>query len=235
MLVKDMRKLPKTAGEAKLHFSSHPVYELPAPSRLDDWITLPYTDTSQFQPIKGGDQFLFYNLGGPVAFGGTDERPFLVGLHSDARKAFEESGEEGLFEFIKPPEIRQLESEHGCGLTRRQGDIFAYPKLKSDGRPMTMTEAVLEELTADPRVRRGWLGENYTGYWQVFGTRHLLDGRRVEFERRRIWDSSRTEVALTLAEGTIYAPDHAPLTIEGPHVLAQTVGLSPMVDSRLID
>ncbi|TAK89264.1 hypothetical protein EPO04_04195 [Patescibacteria group bacterium] len=236
-----MKKLPQTAGLAQL--STHPSNEYAeGAQRIKSSIILRPGKGAEFHPLLGGEQFLFFEgrrpnyQTGALYFGGTDEQPFLVSVRGQLKDVLERDGEQALFEALKPDFIKWSEEEFGHEHTRRQGDIFAYPVLSEDGEPVCMFDAFQETFfESHPYYGMQSMGESRRGWHSLFGTRHLLDGDIVEVVESPRHDPRNTRVVRLLATGTIHAPDHAPLVLDTPHMLAQAVNLAPHVPPSLID
>lgn len=192
------------------------------PRRKGADIFLPRNPYSDFFPLKGGEQFLYTFRDIPVSrvptiyFGGTDENPFLVRLHGGPLEAYEKGGEDAFFDFLKPREIRRLEQRLHV-IAKRQGDIFAMP-LPFDWPDVDLITAVVRGY---PSIQGP--AEDDVSIRHLFDTRHTMDGLASTL------DPSRTRI---LGQGIITAPDHAPLVLDGIHLIVQAVGL---YDSRSAD
>ena len=161
--------------------------------------TIVVCDEWEFHPLKGGEQFLLSRIhpGEGIWFGGTDERPFLVQLKLEALDHFEADGEAGFFEALKPEVIQNHEQEWGVDRTKRQGDIFAYPL------PWSWWQFLRNNWVEGQEVK---LAETSVA---AFGTRHRFTGKIANVGRQT-----------SIVEGILEAPDHSPLRLKGPHVLA---------------
>lgn len=213
----EMARLPKRAGLAELRFLDRGA-RTPATVREDRVITLP-NDRQQveFFPLKSGEQFLVavshqgnkeygaLRVYRQIYFGGTDEQPFLVELAAPAFAAFCGGGEMAFYDALKPTLIKEFEQKFPEGEARRQGDIWAFRMPFRWGRFIEMPlcrNTVLHYFPFETKA-------------PVFGTRHLFTGNFFIVDRHL--------ESLTIADGVLEAPDHAPLDISGrPHVLAQT-------------
>lgn len=193
--------VPQKAGKARLEFKGSEL-----PSRKDDLLKLPRVNGNQddwdwrmveLQP--DWNQFLLYSAERNSAgmwFGGTDENPFLVRLdRTPVRTA------EMFYESLVPGVIRVMAKALKIQWFR-QGDIFAVPA--STWEAVTMA-AVLNGVNQEGP--QAWEQE------ALFGTRHIATGTGLQTKGGAVF------------EGVIEAPDHAPLTLKGPHLLAQTAHL----------
>lgn len=205
----EIGELPKKAGVAKLKFNNNGTTP-EIPYRRGSTIKLPGNSEVEYFSLMDGVQFLLRstdkNKKPLFWFGGTDEQPFLVRLRQEPFLSFMNRGEEGLFNDLKPHVIKKLEKELKWS-TKRQGDIFAI-KL-----PYTWDDLKRNSLIFSDRAVEAVEQKKIN----VFDTRHNLNGliSRVSFYSSKYF----------IGEGVLSAPDHAPLKIEGPHLLAQTQGL----------
>lgn len=232
-----MEALPKRAGVVTLNISSR----VTRPNRQEAVVNVPLRRGVAFFPLKGGKQFLLRirenhfgscrHCGQPiptgeaaVCFGGTDQRtPFLVDLAPKAFEPFRKGGEEVFFEALKPWMIRALEEKYGAENTRRQGDIFAYPL------PWSWEELGRRHLSSEStswvtRRRRRVTGsfQITRGQGRLFDTRHVFTGDQADIWTTAIFKEAEFRGWSELGEGRIEAPDHDPLILKGPHLLAQT-------------
>jgi hypothetical protein len=203
----EMKELPKSAGDAILHF---------VPNLPDNWairkdkeILLTHDAEARFYPLKKGSQFL-YTCGDGTArflyFGGMDESPFLVELDL---AVFEHllDGEEAFFDSLKPAWIRNAERETKRKALR-QGDFFAWTSSK-DMSTFLRTH-----------MQRGNRAEvQIVEKMQLRETRHRFSG--LYFNVR----NNDGHFLSAGGEGVIEAPDHAPLKLEGPHIIMQALHL----------
>lgn len=226
MKVAEMRKrgvLPERAGLARLQFGYDGCSRRP-PFRQRDRIVLPDTPRAELFPLQKGRQFLFQHqrpaFGDEIWFGGTDESPFLVQLTDEAFLIFEAEGEEEFYKELKPEVIAIFEKELKIS-AKRQGDIFALPI------PYSWEDAgrfALFFLGLD-----FWCGASFVGKPKankvrrrsIFGTRHRLTGKHMDFREKFIEPEN-----LVFAEGTVEAPNHSSMKLQGIHLLAQTANLA---------
>jgi hypothetical protein len=213
----DTRNKPKKAGVAKLEFI--PQERGALPKREGDTIIIPFKRGDMFHKFRmsKGEQFIFASTGGSprlgwglerLYFGGTDENPFLVELNTRAWDMFL-YGEREFYSYLVPGTIPDMQKITRTKY-RRQGDIFSLS-----------TQHLISEVVAAHELIHGskWKPKEVTSL-RVFGTRHLLNG---------IYTSElkfRGSGNLFLAEGVITAEDHAPMELEGMHILAQANGLT---------
>lgn len=202
----ELEKRPTRAGKAKLDYG-----DVREPSRIRKTITLPDDPSVEMFPLQEDwNQFLVASQDGRrVWFGGTDENPFLVEMSREVFNLFLKDGAQGFYDSLIPEVMRTLQDKFQKPWVR-QGDIFAYP-LPFSWRELDGAFHIcygigikVEEVEVAERRR-------------VFGTRHLFLGK---FVPDRVNLLGLTE--LTVVEGKIEAPDHNPITLEGPHALAQT-------------
>ncbi len=160
--------------------------------------------------IKNDEQFLMiYKDGKEVWFGGTDENAFLVRLDTDVLNIFMSNGEEGFFEALTPPLIRDFSEQFEVG-HQRQGDIF-----------YVQAPFGWKEIESSLRMIKGSKGsvkpkETSKLGFSVFGTRHILKGRFMS--DIPLLGYKKT----TLIEGKLKAPDHTTRILKGPHIISQT-------------
>ena len=205
-------KLPVKAGDAALEFDQG----VEDAKREGKRITLPYDSMAEYYPLRKKSQFLFYIGPRPqhemarVWFGGTEEQPFLVRLTTDPFNAFVRGGEASFFAALKPAVISGFEEITGVP-SIRQGDIFAIRLGNVSWNSFrevfqyvfkSFVSCDISCVTPVPKKAR-WL--------RLFGTRHIITGMAVSQP--------------PLAEGTLEAPDHAPVVLKGIHLLAQAQGL----------
>ena len=207
MLLRELgSRRPGRAGKAILKYD-----DVDVPRREKDVIILPERGDLQLVRLqRGWNQFIARLDRSTVWFGGTDENPFLVSIDELPFRWYCKYGPKGFYESLLP--------ELPGDTYRRQGDIFAAPI------PFTW-----EEVLKAYRYILGWVDveviEIDEGDEGLFGTRHHLRGvilnRRVRMpETFTSYGPSPTW--LVLAEGTVVAPDHADMKLEGVHALAQT-------------
>lgn len=211
MRVMEMKELPKKAGQAKLHFL--PLEELTdrtMAQRKGKELFFLRDEGARFYPLKKGEQFLYTNSdsngGRHLVFGGMDESPFLVQLDITALENLFE-GEESFFEGLKPAWIRNAEKETKRK-AKRQGDFFAFPSTK--------------DLSTFVRtyMQRGNKAEiQIVDKTSLRGTRHLFTGVHFSVQNHE------NRFLISGGEGTIEAPDHTPLQLEGPHIIMQALHL----------
>ncbi len=145
-------------------------------------------------------------------FCGFDQAPFLSEITEAAYCAFLRGGETGFFQSLKPEVVHKCEGYYGV-TAKRQGDVYLCPiggltwkELQELCHVRSGNNLQIEEFTAEKPDK-------------VFDTRHTFVGKvaKVEllFGHTNVWVGS----------GTIMAPDHAPLVLETPHIIAQSAGL----------
>lgn len=225
MKLKDMKRLPEKAGKARLHFIKfgpgktphEPPHEFQEfPKRDDKEILLAEDPNIEFFRLSHGQQFLLQipaylpTSASRTWFGGTDENPFLVPLVNHAFNIFEQEGEEAFYEALKPEVITAVERRFNV-VSQRQGDIWAAP-VPYSWEKMKFIRFLCFGEAPEPREV---LAEH------LFGTRHVLTGlitrprfAPIDLDTHYVWPN--------FGEGTIEAPDHTPLKLEGVHVLTQT-------------
>ena len=203
----ELHTLPKTAGLAELEPGKNW-----QPVRDGKKINIPFFPEVEFFVLKDGDQFLLrFSCDNRYQyfFGGTDEQPFLVQLRDEPFFAFVRGGEQGFFEALKPPMIRELEKIYQT-TAKRQGDIFAMPI------PYTWQELQDAIFVSCGRKLEIEGGPKNMGS-DVFHTRHNLKGKVIKYGLEH-------EIRM-FGEGVLEAPDHAPVKLEGVHLLGQATGL----------
>lgn len=208
----EMKELPAKAGLAVLEWDKG----ISRPERDESTIAAPRNAGVEFFALKEGVQFLLLitAVGSDqrqqgVYFGGTDEQPFLVELETEAFRAFIEGGEAGFFAALKPKLIKDIEQtyrgrEAAERRTKRQGDIFAHA-LRWPWKGLILHH--LKLLGTELTLRHAECA--------LFGTRHDFRGLLGEFKL------PETAVKALVGEGIVEAPDHSPLELKIPHVLAQ--------------
>ena len=201
----EMNRLPRKAGAAVLEWSDF--REVRSPVRNEEVISLPDNPDNEFFWLDGKEQFLVQSYNATY-FGGTDEQPFLVQLDPKAFDAFAQGRTKGFYEALKPPQIRELETRFDPMLTRRQGDIFAFPVSRSVAEPAEQWQMI------DQRLKEGYNISLAEGRWAMFQTRHVLTGRQITMQAK---DGARS----ITYEGELTAPDHAVQELVGPHTVMQ--------------
>ncbi len=208
MLVAELKgRRPKRAGKAFLEYDD----QCETPFRKDDTIILPSRGElllCELQP--NWNQFIARFDYSTVWFGGTDENPFLVRIDDHPFSEYCRYGPRGFYQSLIPV----LPSRN----FRRQGDIFAC-----------LIPFTWEELLRFYSYTQGWkvkIEESGAKDGQgLFRTRHILKGVTLN---QRVHMAGETDERVyeepwfTLAEGTIAAPDHTDMKLEGVSVLAQT-------------
>lgn len=160
----------------------------------------------RFYQLKEGQQFLYAvtspstRNGSPrqLFFGGMDESPFLVELRMTALEGLL-NGEEGFYEGLKTPTVRSWEAALKVS-AKRQGDFFAV-----GGKKFRWPDLFKRSGTSEFTVK------SVVGH-PLVGTRHRFSGILAQ-----------TAGGTLIGEGTIEAPDHEPLTFEGPHMIDQAI------------
>ncbi|MBI2096917.1 MAG: hypothetical protein HYT40_02055 [Candidatus Sungbacteria bacterium] len=168
--------------------------------------------------------------------GEDDSAPFVAPLRDEMLEVFLGGGEQRFFEELKPPVIRELEAKWGKERTKRQGDIFAYDL------QMTWEEFIREvfrgadgtgSLSCSGRIRLAAAGEaghsNYSSE-SVLGTRHTLKNAIRTSDRDWVTFAGVKTMGLGgginwgfVGSGTLEAPNHKPLVLTGPHIIAQAM------------
>ena len=213
MLLAELRgRRPKKARKATLEYDP----KASQPFRKEDVIVLPDRGDLQLYRLQTGwNQFIARFDFSTVWFGGTDENPFLVRIDDGPFDGFCRRGPEGFYSSLLP----RLPSK----TYRRQGDIFASPI------PFTW-----EEIRKMYHYIHGWdveilesdsKGDNS----RLFGTRHRLNGTQmgttVMLPEEYSGSFGPRQAYFVLAEGTVVAPDHTDMKLEGIHALTQTLHL----------
>lgn len=153
-------------------------------------------------------------------FGGTDENPFLVELDRSVMSVVQripECGEDTFYQSLKPQRVKQLEGRLGVP-AKRQGDIFAVPVGWTWEQLRTLAHLIDLTVIGGDGTKEETM--------QVFDTRHVLKGRWLEMVTYRVKyqvEYQRVEGTTTtlFTEGTLEAPDHSPLVLDGVYVLVQ--------------
>jgi hypothetical protein len=165
----------------------------------------PFDELSMYA-LRDGTQFVVrhFNDDEDAYYGGVDEVPFLVKIDAELLYTLMDKGEAAFFEALKPDEIKFFEDEFGTDGTKRQGDVYAV------ALPSTYTWGDLPTPAA--------------GEHQVGETRHAIDGFWIEVSEHDAVVIEHVggvhEICGLIAEGTLTAPDHAPLELRGPHLIA---------------
>ncbi len=213
-----MGSRPATAGLAQLEFLRG---SGKMPERRESRILIPYDDTTEFAPLSNGSQFLVcYGSAEVSFFGGTDEHPFLTDLPLKREDA-EQLSEYQFYENLKPGLIKDLESRWGEKLTRRQGDIFAFPlslpqryHARANWRMILITHTDGDSMGRGSRTEK-MSAPQAVNEFPLFGTRHKLTGALLLFPYY-------TSGLDTIGSGVLTAPDHAPLILQGPHIFVRS-------------
>ncbi len=217
MLLTELKgRRPTRAGKARIEYASRDTY----PERRGDTIVLPSCgDLELYRLQPGWNQFIVRQGYNTTWFGGTDENPFLVHISDTPYRAYCKGGPEGFY--------RSLVPDLPGPAYRRQGDIFASSIPFSWEEVLRALKLILgwnsEVVESCPDERGGGL----------FGTRHHLKGVQLRSSvRLPVEGSGRTDTFFILAEGTVVAPDHTDMKLEGVYALAQTRHLQ---DPRIAD
>lgn len=203
----EMKERPTKVGGVTLLYDRG----VRAPVREEARIGLPDDPELEFYPLNQRRQFLVRRSSSNspdrdthVWFGGTDERPFLVRLKTEAFMDFVHKGESGFFNGLIPKEAQKLVAEQPLTM-RRQGDIFAVDLAVS-----------WEEIVRAYRLIWGESLQVRSHSTPVFETRHQASGDGTS--KLSLYGQQLTFVT----SGTLEAPDHRPLKLETPHALFQS-------------
>ncbi|OHB21011.1 MAG: hypothetical protein A3J67_05165 [Parcubacteria group bacterium RIFCSPHIGHO2_02_FULL_48_10b] len=187
------------------------IVESPRPFRYGSKIVIPADAPGEFRTLAGGEKFLLkFDGEASVWFGGTDEQPFLAELDLEVYNAFVEGGEKTFLEELKPPIIRFVERAFNVEV-KRQGDILAV-RLAKDWPELHKRRLI------------NWSG--LTEKSSLLGTQHYLKGRIAPvlphcLQEYLGGDAPVPLTALMICEGVVTTHDHAPLELNGPHLIAQ--------------
>lgn len=204
-----LKEMPSHIGEASIAIrprrsTSSWEQTKPLAARVGKELHLSESDDARFFPLMKGQQFLYTaadNDRRRLFFGGMDESPFLVELQYSLIEVLIE-GENAFYQALKPTFITSAETIFS-NVARRQGDFFAVrPKKRMDMVKVLMTHLKNQEVTFSV-VEDQPLKE----------TRHRFKGLLGRIGHHFI------------GEGTISAPDHEQLVLDGPHVIGQSFGL----------
>lgn len=219
MKIFKMRELPESAGGIPINWDS----EVAMPFIKEGAIFISDVPNGEFFPLKNGEQFLYVDC--DPWFGGMDEKaPFMTRLHPYAFNVFEAQGEEAFYRCLKPRIIQKAEKAWGKDKTGRQGDIFSYPlpyAWKELGFRARMYELLWRRCGLEDKVKLFRTRHTARGYFPVTKVFTKELGEIHSWPRSRLRGS---EVAV--GEGMLRAPNHEPLVLKGPHLLAR----SPSVD-----
>lgn len=108
--------------------------------------------------------------------------------------------------------IKSIEREFDVD-SDRQGDIWAAPipyTWEEFERLFLLFQVEAVTIQSEPKKVESF---------ELLNTRHRLDGLYIIREAWTPWSPPRQRV---FAEGTITAPDHPPMTLEGIYIVAQT-------------
>ncbi len=206
---------PRTFGGAVLKFEDR-VFRSPIRREGSDiFFPQPWEKSSVVRTLNGGEQFLLAQ-GRMAFFGGMDEQPFVVQVEEEHHRRLVERGEEAFYAGLRPSKLDKYERLVGQRAVR-QGDIWALP--------LGMSWEHLEEMWSCTSGHCQTLGFRQSVGMQVFGTRHTLTGRRTSRRARIRTSSGIIGLKGVTCEGTLSAPDHADLVLEGPHHLMRTPGI----------
>lgn len=211
-------------GQAKVAFGVDTPWGRPA--REGAQISFPFAfDEISMYELMNGQQFLIVpGDGRRPYFGGTDEAPFMVQLESVHLANFVRGGEATFYDGLKPTKIKNYEEIFG-GEALRQGDIWAL------ALPMGWDElrAYYRKSTGEQRGLK--ISE---GSRSILKTRHVITGKwakdrpRAPLQEAGSYKYTRRYLSIRddVVEGIMTAPDHAPLKLDGPHVLTRTAGIA---------
>ena len=221
--------IPVSVGSVPLECES----TVTTPRRTPTSLHLPRRAGMNFHLVKEETQFIVRYpvlLSEPVIsqrtfFGWMDESPFLTPIDLEPYNALVDHGEQAFFESLVPKAIKKLVATF-AGNPRRQGDIWSF-KL-----PWTWNELPLHFRAKNRKQRLKFrshfqriLQLNQVSY--VSGTNHTLMGRL--YAGARIIVDNKTLVRTGIGEGVLRAPDHADQILDGPHALARTPHLKPIM------
>ncbi len=205
-------------GGVVVKFTTHPTLqpdnESP-PIRDGNIIYVPPVRANEFFELGSKKHLLFKHHSGKrnsltFWFCGFDEAPFLTEITEATFCNYLHGSEEEFFDGLKPAEIKACERIFDVK-SKRQGDIWFCPLGDTTWEQLLLVHKLntgLETLVTqlDPPNS------------QVFGTRHTFEGKWVSLAILGL-------KKVTLASGTMQAPDHKTVTFEAPHVIAQSAGL----------
>jgi len=189
----------------------------------------------EFYPLMGGEQFLYRlypeDQRDYIWFGGTDSKAvFLTTLKPEAFQAYLNGGETSFYEALKPPVIARAELFWGKEKTRRQGDFFVFPlplgwhELFSEWRK-NCTNKTFHVDYGSHRILR----TRHELYGYLFEGNFILDGIGKLYASNYGYSDSYPR--MVLGEGTLKAPDHEPIELKGPHIIAQAYLIHTPSDS----
>ena len=224
MLIGKMKEFPKSAGVVTLDFldGKNKIFKTHArgqPVIQGSDIYLPLERRSHFVALQGGKQFLFHyrNPDGytefTTYFGGTDESSaFLTELPEDVNffAIYEMDGEEAFYESLKPGLVRNYEKRFRT-TALRQGDLFAVPIGNWADVKKAWHLVIPVDLTLKPVSST------------ILDTRHTLHGSATD-DFSIIYHaisnySILSSIDCMFGQGTLEAPDHEPLRLEGIHFI----------------
>lgn len=242
MRLAEMTELPTRAGQAELVFvdpeDNKTIFGrdyFPLPSRRENRIFL-LQDSEyrkyEFTFLRCGQQFIFCDYYDGLSeyvseygwFGGWDESSaFLTEVTQEAFDAYEDNGEQGFYDYLKPEAIRFLEKHTGRS-SLRQGDIFLFPLDISWEMVTGLSLAFVAGLGVVREIKPIEVNEH-----PVLGTRHQFTG--IYEEHGYLIGEHFPEVAgwpISVAfasHGVLEAPDHKPVAIQAVHLIQQARGL----------
>ncbi len=192
------------------------------PTKNGSLLILPKDEKLDFYPLMKGEQFLV-GVQGRTYFGGTDEKPFLAEIDSNAIEVFKEAGEEAFYEALKPFQIIELEKEHGKQHTRRQGDFYVYPCFEAAD-----TQSFMEEKSKlFSQINFRWLTDKSAGETRHHFTGHAMTVNKKFGEGEKAVFSKEYE----LIKGVLNAPDHRPLELLTWHYIFQSPSMHVEIHS----
>lgn len=201
MYLFEMKSLPSKADKAILEWDKG----VKDARRDKNKFAMPYNPLAIYFPLQNGRQFLISHEGN-LSFGGTDEEPFLVGMHKNLLNVYINSGgsEDAFYNELVPDNIRVISEDTNIPY-KRQGDIFA---VKFCG------EKYFEKNLA--RIMKVTVLEKE---FNIFATRHIGKGIGL-----RVDDYKSNGLSIhAFFKGVISAPDHAPLSLDDAfYLLGQT-------------
>ena len=215
-------RLPQKAGIATIRVEEARGKETPHIRREESTIIFHNDPHSEFIVLRNGEQFLFKESRGDELhwyFGGTDGTRCIFLVKIDCQEsnpnpinAYHNEGEQGFFNSLKPEIIRKLEKNIGH-LTKRQGDQFAFPL----PYPLESIRNTKFLWTGIPHDEKSWWVA--TKYDLLYKTRRKLEGNVHVVKTTLLGES------VTIAEGTFTSPNHDPMILERPHIIARAVGM----------
>lgn len=180
----------------------------------------------EIHPFKNNLQFIYSNYNSNyngrdkrIMFGGMDESSFFITeLQNKPFSIFKKQGEEAFYNSLVPKIIKNWSKKTGAPYGR-QGDFFYTPlKLKNKYDFLKLALCIiLHHPKAKSQLKKSIFG-TYEYSKLLLNTRHKLE----IFPNSEKYEIIEFPSAMFIAKGILSAPNHKPIILEEPHLIAQS-------------